>query len=119
MILNLLIVAVGSGAGGLLRYGVSLLARTHPSVFPYWTFAVNVLGSFLIGLFVGLLGSDWERGRLLLITGFCGGFTTFSAFSFETLELIRQGSVGWAFANIVISIVGAVGACWIGYQAGK
>lgn len=119
MIAHLIIVAVGSGVGGALRYAVSLLARSHPSLFPYWTFAVNVIGGFLIGLVAAWPGIESERSRLLLMTGFCGGFTTFSAFSLDTLALFQQGKIGWACANIVLNVVCGVGACWIGYMAAR
>lgn len=119
MLAHFLVVAVGSGAGGALRYAVSLLARNHPSLFPYWTFAVNVAGGFLIGYLSALPGLGSERNRLLLVTGFCGGFTTFSAFSLETLELFRQGRAGWAVANVLLNTVCAVGMCWIGYLTGR
>lgn len=119
MIEKIVLVAIGSGVGGVLRYSVSLLSRSTPSIFPYWTFTVNVLGGLLIGLLAAILPTDSERTRLLFITGFCGGFTTFSAFSLETLELFQQGAHGWAFLNILLSIVCAVGGCWLGYLIGE
>ena len=103
----------------MLRYGVSMMARGGASVFPYWTFAVNVIGGILIGLLAATLPVDSERTRLLLITGFCGGFTTFSAFSLETLELFQQSAYGWAFTNILLNVVCAIAGCWIGYLIGK
>lgn len=113
MFANFLLVALGSAVGGGLRYGIALISRPHP--FPYWTFAVNVAGSLLIGFLAGSIPSASEKIRLLLITGFCGGFTTFSAFSLETLELLQGNSLGWGLANVGLSLVCAIGGCWIGY----
>ena len=112
-----MIVAAGSAFGGILRYLVALLGRSHPAPLPYWTLGVNVIGSFLIGLgAVALSGS--ERGRLLWLTGFCGGFTTFSAFSLETLELLQGSGRGWGIANIILNLLLSIGACWGGYAIG-
>lgn len=116
MIANIMIVAAGSALGGVLRYLAGYISRLHPAPLPYSTLAVNIIGSFIIGLgAVALAGS--ERGRLLWLTGFCGGFTTFSAFSLETLELTMQGSGGRALgiANIALNVILSIGACWGGY----
>lgn len=113
MVANIMIVAAGSAVGGVLRYLVSYIARSYPAPLPYWTLIVNVLGGFAIGIGAALLSGS-ERGRLLLITGFCGGFTTFSAFSFETLELFQSGASGWALTNIALNVVLSIGACWGG-----
>lgn len=90
-----LLVFVGGGLGAMARHGVSRagLALIGPG-FPWWTLAVNILGSFLIGLLAGLFGA-WETGhnaRLFLTTGFLGGFTTFSAFSLDALTLWERGA---------------------------
>jgi len=97
--LNPIAVAVGGGVGCWARYGLGWLVAGHPAVaaFPWMTFGINVLGSFLLGLFV-----VWYRAHpqpvwyLLLGTGFCGGFTTFSTFSVETLDLIDKDRFGSA-----------------------
>ncbi len=117
MFLNIMTVAAGSAVGGVLRYLVAYLSRGYPAAFPYWTLLVNVGGGFLIGLGAVLL-SDSERGRLLLATGFCGGFTTFSAFSLETLELIGEDAGGLALANIALNVILSIGACWAGSALG-
>jgi CrcB protein len=104
----ILIVATGSGIGGVLRYGLqSLVSRLYPSPFPLGTFSVNLIGCFFIGIFVGLA----EKGnllnpetRLFLITGICGGFTTFSTFSYDNLALLRSGE--WFF--LLLYILGSV-----------
>lgn len=92
----LLLVGLGGFGGSALRYlfGIWLLRLSTAWALPVGTFAVNILGSFLIGLLYGLSAKDdylTPSFRLLLITGFCGGFTTFSTFSYENLSLLQQG----------------------------
>lgn len=93
--MNILYVAIGSAAGGVCRYVVSqVLGRTFAGVFPYGTFAVNVIGCLIIGLLFGLIDRGVSMSaemRLLLITGFCGGFTTFSTFAHENYLLFGNG----------------------------
>ena len=92
----LLFVGIGGGLGSILRYMISAFAGRHiPIVFPVGTFLVNISGCFLIGVFYSIFSkhadfhSDW---RLFLITGICGGYTTFSTFSYDGLILLKQGS---------------------------
>ena len=91
MLKSILLVGVGGAAGSMLRYLTALLVNRYAnSHFPWATFTVNILGCFLIGLLFGLLDKQQvanQNIRLLLITGFCGGYTTFSAFSIENLNL--------------------------------
>ena len=109
-----LLVFVGGGLGAMARHGINRagLALLGPG-FPWWTLAVNFLGSFLIGLLAGLFGA-METGhnlRLFLTTGFLGGFTTFSAFSLDALTLWERGAVmqaGWYVAGSVIACLIAV-----------
>ena len=102
-----LLVGVGSFIGGTLRYlATQFIQNKFLSSFPYGTLGVNIAGCFLIGLVFGLsektnLGAEW---RLFLAAGFCGGFTTFSAFSNETLALLRDGQF-WSAAVYVIASV--------------
>ena len=91
---NLLLVFVGGGIGSVLRYALSRWINAQSvSHFPYGTFLVNIIGCFFIGFFVfyteryGAEGSQW---RLFLVTGLCGGFTTFSAFAFENVTLLNE-----------------------------
>ncbi len=121
---RLLAVALGGAFGAVSRYLISgWVARlTHESAFPYGTLAVNITGSFLLGLMMGLGG----EGRLLLPPavrvvvgiGFLGAFTTFSTFSFETVEALRIGDFRVAIGNTVISVVTALAACWLGLELG-
>ncbi|WP_373735631.1 fluoride efflux transporter CrcB, partial [Bacteroides heparinolyticus] len=95
MLKTLIYIFLGGGTGSVLRYSIQLALheRIVPYSFPWATFAVNVLGSFLIGLFY-TLSSRFNLSaetRILLTTGLCGGFTTFSTFTHDGLVLIRQG----------------------------
>ena len=91
----LLTVFLGGATGSMLRYGTGVwLLKSAPDNFPYATLLVNIAGSLLIGIFYALsIRYQWfsQDLRLLLITGFCGGFTTFSAFAFENFKLVQEG----------------------------
>ena len=109
---------LGSGIGGALRFISSEYIKQYlPTRFPYGTFFVNLLGCFIIGIVYGLSikGNQDSNGlKLLLATGFCGGFTTFSAFTSENLELIRNGNQFTALFYILISIVFGIVATYSG-----
>ncbi len=112
--LNYIFVSAGAAIGGALRYGISTYIQKNISViFPYGTLVVNILGSFLLGLIMfylnekELIGSEF---RLFLTVGFCGGFTTFSTFSYETLNLFRDSEFGLAIYNVFLN----VGLCLLG-----
>ncbi len=112
--LGALAVAAGGAAGSLLRYWATLLAaRWWGEAFPWGTIAINVLGSFVIGWFASLPSS--HETRLLVMTGLCGGFTTFSAFSLQTLDLLRAGDTLAAAANIALSVVLCLAAVAAGH----
>jgi len=117
-------VMVGSSLGSVARFLCSLaLLSLFGSEFPWGTLAVNVVGSFLIGLYATLTEPD---GRLLaspvtrqfVLVGFCGGFTTFSIFSLETVFLVEARLLGLAAANVIVSIVLWLVAVWLGYRIG-
>jgi fluoride exporter len=118
MLRTLIYIALGGSIGSILRYLTAvLLQKYYTSVFPLATFLVNVIGCLLIGVFMGLLEKNQLTNtniKWLLVTGFCGGFTTFSAFSFENISLLQNGYYGWAFFYITSSIVLGIGAVWLG-----
>lgn len=120
---TLIAIFLGGGTGSVLRYAIQQLVNenfTSPH-FPWGTFTVNILGSFLIGLFYALsarLGLSAEI-RLLLTTGLCGGFTTFSTFSNDGLLLLKQGHPGTFILYTLASVVLGVIMVWAGAIAGK
>ncbi len=107
-------IALGGAAGSLARW---TLAKTFPSAFPWGTIAVNLLGCFIAGaLWVQLAKAPNNLLRLLLITGFCGGFTTFSAFSLEAVQLLNAGRwLSFTF-YFTISTVGGLAATLLAYK---
>jgi CrcB protein len=114
-------VALGSVFGGVARYLVSVLFVSQlGDGFPWSTLFVNVTGSFIIGFYSALTGPDGRllaspRQRQFVMVGICGGYTTFSAFSLETLRLVQSGNVHAASLNLGISVVGWLTAVWIGH----
>jgi len=116
---SFLLVAAGGAIGASLRYGAGLLSLRHlPANWPWTTFSVNLLGGFAMGLVAGWLayrsGGGADGLRLFLATGVLGGFTTFSAFSLETLDMFRSGETGKALAYAALSVVLSVAALGIG-----
>lgn len=115
-------VALGSVVGGVARYLVSVLFVSQlGDGFPWATLFVNVTGSFVIGFYSALTGPDGRlfataRQRQFIMVGICGGYTTFSSFSLETLRLVQSGNVHTASINIGISVMGWLTAVWIGHE---
>lgn len=105
--------ALGGGAGAVLRHWLTLQV-THD--LPYATLIVNVAGSLLLGLWVGYLGGEIEMSEQQnrLVFGFCGGFTTFSSFAYQSLQLNRERTIAFAAGNIILSLV----LCWIALWLG-
>jgi CrcB protein len=114
-------VAIGSALGGMARYGCSgLAARLVGETFPWGTLLVNVAGSFVIGFAATLTGPDGRifvgsMARQFVMVGFCGGFTTFSSFSLQTLNLLNDGEWFRAGANIGGSVICCLVAVWVGH----
>lgn len=121
--INIMYIAVGGALGAVMRYLVSIgIHSVLGRGFPYGTLTVNVLGSFMMGfLFIYLierssLGPEW---RALILIGFLGAFTTFSTFSIETLNLIENGAMARALANILVSVITCILATWLGVILGR
>lgn len=113
----LLAIGTGSFVGGMLRYLVSQVIQARsPGIFPLGTLTVNLVGCFLIGIVFALSGRGFiaEPWRLFLATGVLGGFTTFSAFSHETISLLQQGQVFPAFTYVGVSVIVGMLATYVG-----
>ena len=118
-------VAIGGALGSMARFGMNGLIPQKTGAFPWATLIINISGSFVIGILGALTTS---HGRMttssrvfatqLLITGVCGGYTTFSSFSLQTLYLIRDGEWFYAAGNILLSVILCLIAVWIGYVIG-
>lgn len=112
---TILYIALGGGIGSVLRYLISVVLKGNS--FPYATFVTNILGCLLIGLFFGyfekndLLSKDL---KLFLITGLCGGFTTFSAFSNENIQLMQNNQLATAFLYTALSLIVGFGMTFLG-----
>lgn len=120
---NLLLVTLAGGIGSAARYLVSMgMLRLVGPGFPYGTLTVNVVGSFLIALVIQLsLASDQISPvmRLTLTTGFLGGFTTYSAFNYESLELMSRGAWRLALTNLAVTMVTCLAAGALGWRAAR
>jgi fluoride exporter len=105
---NLLFVFLGGGIGSIARYGISEIVRYNfKSTFPLATLISNIISCIVLALAVGMFSEKVGSNpalRVLIVVGFCGGFSTFSSFSYETVELMRNGNTAIAIANILISV---------------
>ena len=113
-------ITIGSAVGGAARFWMSgVVARLVGETFPWGTMLVNIVGSFIIGFVATLTAPDGRvfigsTARLAIMAGFCGGFTTFSSFSIQTLNLMNDGEYIQAGANIGLSVVLCLAAVWAG-----
>lgn len=116
-------VFVGAGFGGMLRYWMSsVVYKIFPENFPFGTLSVNLLGSFLIGLFMFYLNDNElisAEMRIFLTTGFCGGLTTFSTFSYETINLFKDKEFYFAGINIIANVILTLLALFLSYKLSK
>ena len=119
MMRNLLLVGLGGMIGSMVRYLVMIAFRDFS--FPYGTLVVNVVGSFIIGVVAALFvkHSISSEVRLFLATGICGGFTTFSAFSLENVQLITENRYGAALGYVVVSFTLGIAAVFAGWMLAK
>lgn len=114
-------IAIGSALGGTARYWCSgVVARLIGETFPWGTLTVNVVGSFLIGFFATVTGPDGRifvgsTARQFVMIGLLGGYTTFSSFSIQTLQLMQDGEWLQAGGNIIASVLFCLAAVWFGY----
>lgn len=120
---TILLIGLGGGIGSILRYLTTLaFNRLWPATFPWGTFTVNIAGSFLVGILIGFVGRQLPVNadlRFLLITGFCGGYTTFSTFASENVNLLQSGQPLTAFAYMAGSLLAGLLAVWIGLFLGS
>lgn len=113
-----LAVGLGAAFGAWLRWGLSTWLNAYHHALPYGTLIVNLAGGYLIGIAVGIferypaLPIEW---RLLVVTGFLGGLTTFSTFSAESMLLLQRGEFGWALGHILLHLVGSILLCIGGF----
>lgn len=118
MLKTLFMVFIGGGIGSLLRYGLQLALhqRITPFLFPWATLSTNIIGSFFIGIFYAWSArfNLSDEHRLFLTTGLCGGFTTFSTFSHESVTMLRQGFYGTFLLYIILSLSLGIGAAFAG-----
>ncbi len=118
MNITYILVAIGGALGGVGRFWLNDFVTSRAGHgFPWGTLLINVLGSFAIGLFAAIPAAQ-DSTRKFLMAGLCGGFTTFSAFSFQTLELAQRGEPLRAGANVVGSVALCLVAVWLGYLLG-
>ena len=116
-------IAVGGAAGALSRYGLDTLIERHAeSAFPWATFTINVTGCLAVGFIIAALtdrhhAPQWLRAGL--VVGFCGGYTTFSTFAQESLDLLEGDRAAVALASVVLSVVVGITAVWVGARLGR
>jgi CrcB protein len=107
---TVLAISVGASAGALVRWWLGVRLNGHFPPIPPGTLAANLIGGYIVGIAIALFASSTvaPEWRLLVVTGLCGGLTTFSAYSAELVALLQHGRVSWAFAAAAVHVVGSV-----------
>src|SRR5215510_1480007 len=114
-------VAIGSALGGMARHWCTIVvAKWMGAAFPWGTLFINIVGSFVIGLFFTVTGVDGRfevpnDAKAFVMVGICGGYTTFSSFSLQTLALAQEGQWLYAGANVLLSVISCLVAVWLGH----
>ena len=111
-------VFIGGGLGSMCRYGIAKILQPFEFVFPWATFLANIISCIVLGALIGwfLKNSAQDSFKLLWLTGFCGGFSTFSTFTYETYALLQDGNYFYAFTNICFSIFVCLISIWLGLR---
>ena len=121
--LNYFFVFVGAGIGGVVRYwGSNFVYKFLSPTFPYGTLLVNILGSFIIGIVMYYLDAKElisQELRIFLTVGFCGGLTTFSTFSYETINFLKEKEFLFAGLNIILNVLITLIALFLAYKLSK
>ena len=121
--MNYIIVSIGAALGGVIRYWLSNFSyKVFPITFPYGTLIVNITGSFLLGIIMFYFDERELLNpslRLFLTIGFCGGFTTFSTFSYETILLFRESQVLFGILNILANLLLCLAGIYLAYLLSK
>lgn len=119
--MNFLYVFLGGGLGSICRYAIAFSLKKSSLDFPLATIIANVLACILLGFFIALAakGNLSDVQKLMLMTGFCGGFSTFSTFSAETYSLFQDGNIFMAFLNVLLSVAICLLAIFIGNYLGQ